>query len=317
VANPNFDNIITTTLQKYWNENGRAVDNIYKRTPTLDFLKRRARLDSQGGRSAVAQIEFANNSTFQTYSGYDTLVPAVDEILTAAEFPWKQAAIYIPMSGIEEAKNSGDRAILALLKAKTENAERTAAEQFDSMFFTSDGTGNSGKDWAGLPYLVGDQASAITTVGGINATTDAYWRSKVVTGADTALTLAGLSNLYNSISRGSDTPDFQVTTQALYEKYEGLLQPNQRFMDPKTAEAGFTNLIYRGSTVVWGDNVPAKHWYMLNSRHIKMAVLSGSWMRFRGFVTPYNVDAKYGLVLNYGAFVVNERRALGVIKNAI
>jgi hypothetical protein len=51
---------------------------------------------------------------------------------------------------------------------------------------------------------------------------------------------------------------------------------------------------------------------MLNSNHIKLAVLSGKWMNFRGFVTPYDRDAKYGLITNYGAFITNERRKLGV-----
>ena len=318
-GNANFDNIVTTTLQRYFNENGKAVDNIFKRVPVLDFFKRRAKLDAQGGRSAVMQLEYATNSTFQTYSGYDTLTPAVDEIVTAAEFAWKQAAIYVPMSGIEEAKNSGDRAILNLLKTKVENAERTAAEQFDLMAFTFDGTENGGKGWAGLEVLVGDHLSAITSVGGIDCAVagNEFWRSKVVRGADAALTLTGLSNVYNTVSYASDKCDFEITTQVLWEKYESLLQPLQRFTDPKTAEAGFTNLMHRGSTVVWGDQVPAKSWWFLNSRHVKLAVLSGKWMHFDGFVKPYNVDAKYGLILNYGAFVTNERRKLGVILNAI
>jgi hypothetical protein len=35
-------------------------------------------------------------------------------------------------------------------------------------------------------------------------------------------------------------------------------------------------------------------------------------MNFRGFITPYDKDAKYGLVTCYGALVTNERRKSGL-----
>ncbi len=319
MSNPNFDNIVATTLKAYFAPGGKAADNIFKRAALLDYLKSKCKLDEQGGSHAVFPVEYKANSTFQTYAGYDTLTPAVDEIVSAAEYAWKQAAIFIPMSGIEEARNSGDKAIIKLLKTKVENAERTAAESFESMFFTGVGTENSGKGWIGLGTLVGDHTDTVTTVGGINSATagNEYWRSKVVKGADAALTLATLSNTYNSVAWPTDKPDFEITTQVLWEKYEGLLLPNQRFMSEKMAAAGFDNLMHKGSTVVWSDLTPAKHWYFLNSNHLKLAVLSGKWMNFRGFVEPHNVDAKYGLILNYGTLATNERRKLGVIRNAI
>ncbi len=149
MANPNFDNIVATTLKKYFAPGGKAVDNIFRRSAALDWLKTSAKLDSQGGATAVAPIMNALNSTFQFYSGYDVLTPVHgEEIITAAEYQWKQAAIFVPMSGLEAAKNSGDKAIVNLLKAKTENAERTAAEQFETAFLTLDGSTAGGKAWA-------------------------------------------------------------------------------------------------------------------------------------------------------------------------
>jgi hypothetical protein len=312
MSNPNFDNIVATTLKKYFAPDGKAVDNIFKRTALLNWLKDSAKIDAQGGATAVAPLMYASNSSFQWYSDYDVLTPVHgEEIATAAEYNWKQAAIYIPMSGMEEAKNSGDRAIVNLLKAKTENAERTAAEQFETAFLQYSGTEGSGKAWAGLPTLVGDNTSTVTTVGGIDSTTQAYWRSSVnLTPA--ALTLAGLSNAYNTVSWPGDAVDFEITTQALWEKFEGLLQPQQRFMDPKTAESGFSNLIHRGGKVVWSDLMPSGKWYFLNSRHLKLAVLDGKWMNFRGFVEPFDRDAKYGLITCYGSLMTDERRKLAV-----
>lgn len=312
MANPNFDNILATTLKKYFTSNGKAVDNIFRRVAALNWLKESAKIDSQGGATAVMPLMNATNSTFQYYSGYDVLTPVHgEEIITAAEFPWKQAAIYVPMSGMEAAKNSGDKAIVQLLKSKIENAERTAAEAFETAFLTLDGTTAGGKAWGGATLLIGDNTSTITTVGGIDSSlaANAFWRSPV-TPASAAMTLPLMSNAYNSVSWPADMCDFEITTQTLWEKYESLLQPNQRFMDPKTAEAGFSNLIHRGAKVVWSDIMPTTQWLFLNSRHIKLAVLNGKWMDFRGFVEPYDRDAKYGLITNYGTFVTDERRKL-------
>lgn len=311
---PVSDQIVATTLKQYWAPDGKATDNIFKRTAFLSWLKDTAGIEMQGGERAVAPVMYAKNSTFVNYSGYDTLTPAVDELINEAQFSWKQSAIFIPMSGIEEAKNSGDRQIINLLKAKTENAEMTAAEQFETMFLTYYGEagsavpGDGAKAWGGLPQLVDNVATA---VGGIDPTTYTWWVPGTNRAA-TTMTLAKLSQDYNNVSYGADTCDFEITTQTNWERYEALLVPNMRYTDPKTAEAGFSNLIHRGAKVVWSDLMPANKWYYLNSRHLKLATLSGKWMDFRGFITPYDKDAKYGLITCYGALVTNERRKLGV-----
>jgi hypothetical protein len=310
-----FDNIVGTTLQRYFGS-GKATDNIFKRTAVLDFLQRRAKIESQGGREAVMPVTGAKNTTFQNYSGYDTLTPAVDEIIDTATYQWKQSAIYIPISGLEEAKNSGDKAVIKLLQAKTENAEMTAAETFEDQLFNATGTSqvagkawsttNGAKDWAGLATLVG----TTTTAGAIDGNAQSWWRSHVTT-ATSATMLADLANAYNTVSYGADKCDFEVTTQALYELYESKLQANQRFTDATTGKAGFDNLIHKGGVVVWSDYTPTGEWYFLNSRHIKLVVLDGKWMKFKGFVEPFDKDAKYGLIVNYGTFATDGRRYLG------
>lgn len=314
-----LDNIVATTLQRYFTS-GKATDNIFKRTAVLDFLQRRAKINAQGGREAVVPVMGVQNSTFQNYSGYDTLTPAVDEILDTAVYQWKQSAIYIPISGLEEAKNSGDKAVINLLKTKTENAEMTAAETFEDQLFNATGdTQVSGKtwsstgglkDWVGLNKIV--NSTAASSFAGIDGSlaANAWWRPTVESTSE-ALSLLRLANTYNSVSYGNDKCDFEVTTQALYEKYEGLLVDKQRFTDAKTGKAGFDNIIHKGGVVVWSDYTPTGEWYFLNSRHINLTVLDGKWMKFKGFVEPYDKDAKYGLIVCYGTFTTDGRRYLG------
>jgi hypothetical protein len=308
-----LNNIVASTLEKYFTS-GKATDNIFKRTAVLDFLNRRAKINTQGGRTAVIPIMGAANSTFVNYSGYDTFTPTADEILDTAIYNWKQSVIFVPMSGLEEAQNTGDKAVIKLVSQKTENAEMTAAETFEDMLFNATGTtqvagkswstASGAKDWAGLASIVGTGAHA-----GITAD---YWESFVnATGGPLALT--DLSHAYNTVSFGVDKCDFEVTTQELYERYEAILQANQRFTDANTAKAGFDNLLHKGGVVVWSDFCPDGEWYFLNSRHINLTTLSGNWMSWQGFIKPYNQDAEYGMVKSYGSFTTDGRRYLGKI----
>ena len=310
-----FDNIIGTTLERYFSS-GKATDNIFSRTAVMDWMKRKCKIDVQGGRNAGHPVMGARNTTFQNYSGYDTLTPAVDEIINTATYEWKQSAIYIPISGLEQAKNSGDKAVINLLKAKTENAERTAAEVFEEMFFLADGAGGgttptlytaSANEWAGLALWC-DTTS--TDTGGINGVTDDWWQASVDTTVG-AMTLEKLASKYYDVSYGSDKPDFEVTTQTLYENYESLLTPNQRFTNPDTAKAGFDNLMHKAGVLTWSDYCPSGDWYFLNSNHVKLSVLDGKWMKFNGFIQPYDKDAQYGLILNYGTFATDGLRYIG------
>ena len=70
-------------------------------------------------------MAYANNSTFQWYSGYQTLNIAPSQTFTAAEYPIRQSAIAVSISGLEELQNSGEEAIIDLLESRIENAEDT------------------------------------------------------------------------------------------------------------------------------------------------------------------------------------------------
>lgn len=47
------------------------------------------------------------------------------QVITAAEYPIRQAAVAVSISGLEQLQNSGPDAIIDLLEARIENAEET------------------------------------------------------------------------------------------------------------------------------------------------------------------------------------------------
>jgi len=304
-GNASFDALLSTTLANYRDQ---LTDNIFTARPLTYFLMDKGRIRMvDGGTKIVEPLIYGTNSTVASYSGYDTLSLTAQEGISAAEFEWKQYAASIAISGIEEAKNNGEQAIINLLEAKIMQAEESMKEGFNQMFF-ADGTGNSGKDWNGLANIV-DSAG---TVGGINRATagNEFWRS-YEEGTAGALSLADMSTAYNSVSVGNDHPDMVLTTQTLFEKYESLLQPQLRYTDAKTADAGFQNLLFKAAPVAYDVHCTAGTVFFLNSKYLTLVGHTGKWFAQTDFVRPENMDARYALIMCYGNLTVRNAAKQG------
>ena len=293
-GNTSFDSLLSTTLANYRDQ---MTDNIFTARPLTNYLMDKGRIRMlDGGTKIVEPLVYGLNGTVGSYSGYDTISLTAQEGMSAAEYDWKQYAASIAISGIEEAKNNGEAAIINLLEAKIMQAEESMREGFNQMFF-ADGTGNSGKDWNGLGNII----EASGTVGGINRATagNEFWQSYEENTAG-ALTLADMATAYNSVSVGNDHPDMVLTTQTLFEKYESLLQPQLRYTDAKTADAGFQNLLFKSAPVTYDVHCTAGVVYFLNSKYLTLVGHSGKWFEQTDFVRPENLDARYALIMCYG-----------------
>ena len=293
-ANANFDSLLSTTLANY---RSQLTDNVFTARPLTYFLMEKGRIRMlNGGTKIIEPLIYGTNSTVGSYSGYDSLSLTPQEGISAAEYEWKQYAASISISGIEEAKNNGEQEIINLLEAKIMQAEESMREGFNTMFF-ADGTGNSGKDWNGLGNIV----ESGNSVGGINSATagNEYWRSYEDNNV-AALTLAQMATAYNTVSVGNDHPDMILTTQTLFEKYEGLLIPQLRYTDTKTADAGFQNLLFKAAPIVYDVHCPAETMFVLNSKYLTLVGHSGKWFAQTSFVQPEDVDARYALIMCYG-----------------
>ena len=305
-GNANFDALLSTTLANY---RAQLTDNVFTARPLTYFLMDKGRIRMvDGGTKIVEPLIYGQNGTVASYSGYDTISLTAQDGMSAAEFDWKQYAASIAISGIEEAKNNGEAAIINLLEAKIMQAEESMREGFNQMFF-GDGTGNSGKNWNGLGNLV----ESGNTVGGINSANgqgNDFWRSYEENTAG-ALTLAQMATAYNSVSVGNDHPDMILTTQTLFEKYEALLQPQLRYTDTKTADAGFQNLLFKAAPVAYDVHCTAGVVYFLNSKYLTLVGHSGKWFQQTDFVRPENLDARYALIMCYGNLTVRNRAKQG------
>lgn len=275
MAEPNLSEIVTTTIE---NRSKVLADNISKSHAALDRLERKGKAKpADGGRKIVQELEFAENGTFGWYSGYDTLDISPQTVFSAAEYDWKQCAVAVSISGLEELMNSGDEAFIDLLDSRIGNAERTMKNRMGAAVY-NDGTDNAGKAIGGFQHLVADVANA-GTVGNINRANWSFWRNQSFSGvADFGAAVSKdniisyMNRVWLTLVRGNEKPDLIMTDNNFYRFYWEALQPQQRFQSSKMAEAGFESLKYQSADVVFdggiGGGCPADHMYFLNTDYI-------------------------------------------------
>ena len=249
MAFPNLTDIVATTIQ---NRSKNIADNVTKNNAVAAYLNKRGnRKPFSGGNTILQELSFAENANGGWYSGYDLLPVAAQDVISSAEFAIKQLACPIVMSGLEQLQNAGREQMIDLLEARITVAEATMAN-LQSQGIYSDGTTFGGKTLTGLDAAVPINP-AIGTYGGIDRAAWAFWRSKTTT-AGVALTAAtvqaAMNTMWASLVRGSDSPDLIVMDNNFWGIYMGSLQPQQRFMEPGTANLGFTTIKYMNADVV-------------------------------------------------------------------
>jgi len=255
MAFPNLSEVVTTTLR---NRTGELADNMSRNNAALLRLTRRGNLKTlSGGRTIVQELNYADNQTFQWYSGYQTLNIAPSQVFTAAEYPIRQAAVAVSISGLEELQNSGEEAIIDLLESRIMNAEDTFMNGLSQGIY---GDGTVSNSVGGLQLLVASSPTT-GTVGGIDRSQWTFWQNQAwssVTNGGTALTAASILSqmdaLWVQLVRGRDYPDLIIADNVTYRYYLQSLQAIQRVQGesaaPDMAEYGFQSLKYINSDVV-------------------------------------------------------------------
>lgn len=266
MPNPNVSEVATASMEA---RSGKVRDNVSNSNAVLFKLQEKAEDTVDGGTEIREELEYAENSTGQWYSGGETLSLGSSDVFTSASFAWKQYAIAVTMTGLEELQNSGEAAVFKLLAKRIVNAEHTMKNDIVGSLY-SDGTGSGGKELTGFGAAIPTDPTT-GTYGGIDRASFSFWRSQKHDPASTPTTstiLGEMNTLWISCVRGSDHPDLIMAGSTIYATFLGALQPNQRFTDPKMAQAGFTSVKFLNADVVLdgrGGNLTATNMLFLNT----------------------------------------------------
>ncbi|MEN9926284.1 MAG: hypothetical protein RL268_2410, partial [Pseudomonadota bacterium] len=254
MANQNWGEVMTTTLASRRKDIGDAIS---RNNILIAELRRKGRAKKKsGGYALTAPIMMGEeNGNFVWYSGRDPLLGADQDVLTSAEFDWKQYAVGVSMSGRDMLINSGPEQIIDRMAQRIEHAKITITNAMHRAAH-GDGTMYGGKEYGGLGLLISEVAGA--TVGGISsAPAIAPWwdNQRQITGADPdkATIYHHMLALYLKCSLDTQKPDLIVSDNDWYAAYAESLQAGQRFTNAAMAAAGFDNLMWGTKTPVVAD----------------------------------------------------------------
>ena len=325
MASPNatFTELVSTTFRKHSKE---IKDNVSKNNALLARLGVKGTRKEDGGLSIVEPLDYAANGTYQRYSGYDTLNIGASDVISAAEYQWRQIAINVVASGLELRTNSGDTKIINLVKARMKNAIRTFKNNFSSDVY-SDGT--LPNQIGGLQALVSDAGTG--TVGGIDSSVWTFWQSKLQSAAAPLQGGAGITPsattieslmlpLWLALTRGDDKPDLIVADNNYFTFFETSQVSIKRYTNDGgsagKAAAGFLALKYKSADVIFdgGSGIPVNHMYFLNTDYLDLVVHKDADMTIMDEMKPYNQDAAVIPILWMGNMVCSNRSLQGVVK---
>ena len=315
-----FSELVTTTFRNHKKD---IADNITKHNALFRKLSDGGKIQLEdGGLSIVQPLEYANNTTYQRYSGYDVLNIGAVDVLSAAEYPWRQVAVNLAVSGLEMRTNSGENRIINFVKSKVKNAQHSFANGLSADLY-SDGT--AANQINGLQAIVADSGTG--TVGGINSSTYAFWQNLVQSAATplqggTAITPSATTieslmlPLWIKLTRGMDMPDIIVMSDDYFTFFEQSQTSLKRYTADQNGQAGMISMKYKSADVFFDSSggIPAAHAYFLNTNYMNLTVHKDANITMLDDVESINQDAMVKTIIWQGNITLANRSLQGVLK---
>ena len=312
-----FTELVTTTFRKHRRE---IKDNLTNRNALLKYMNMRGNTRQEdGGLSIVTPLDYAANSTYQLYSDWDTLNIAQSDVISAAEYQWRQISLSVVASGRELRINSGDSRLINLVKARMKNAIRSFNNSFSSDLY-SDGT--AANQINGLQAIIADATTG--TVGGINSTTYAFWTNQTYDASVNSVTVSATTiengmmlPMWLLLDRGpDDQTNLIVMSNDYYTFFEGSQVSLKRYNDRMSADAGFVTLRYKNADVLFdgGSGIPTSRGYFINTEYLQLVVHRDADLEVMDELRPVNQDGQVIPILWMGNLVCSNRHQQGVIQ---
>lgn len=280
--------------------------NIYKATPTLNLLFGTAQRAAGGVSQITAPVQGSSfvNFAWTDYSG-GFPQPAIQPGMQNAEFNLKVGVVPISFMGMEALIQSSET-VIPLMKARMADAKTVAVQSISTALFSNNAA--SATTINGLPQAF-DDGTNVNSYGGISRSSNAFWKSTLITAAGPILTRTAMLPYLVRLTAlaGGEAPDFVIMSPSdwaqLMTDFLGLesfrTSPGSRYGKDDPINAGFRGLML-GDTPFFMDPFLAKGtMFMMNTRYFAAYVSEDAPFAFSGFYSsiPNLQIANVGVVI--------------------
>jgi hypothetical protein len=282
------------------------VDNVYNNTVILKLCNEAGtKRVIDGGMSIVESIIRDRQDAGGFYLGADVLNNTQPNTTDLVEYKWQNAYEPILITRDEERQNSGEaHKILALASTKTLLSERAIQQRMEQALSTPTAGANNLND---LETLVNTG-----TLGSKSGASETFWQGTVTTsGQFAAQGLTDMITAYYAVSSSAmvDNPTVFLTSKSVFQKFMQTRLPLERISNgDMTANAGFKNLTFMGSPLVYGNYISNGLMFGLNMNYIHWNVDSATDFITTPFISPTNQTVKVAYILVRGNLTTNNRR---------
>jgi len=298
-----YSDITATTLKHY---EKKLYDNIFKAYPVLEKLLSSGQVkEFDSGEKIFIPIEYGTNDTVAFIAKNGTMSTNPQALFTAAEDEWRILAGTVLFNDLDNVLNRGEAQIVDLMKSKIKNLDKTMRKTLAESLHTA----QTGEAINGLPDIVAGSG----TLHGIAPADFAGWIAGYSDNTSEPLAVIDMNTAYYTTSDGADHVDLIDSSQTLYEKYESLVQPQLRFSDSRTADAGFENLKFHNAVLVLDKECASDRMYFLTTDYLYLAVVKDR--KFHAFpaVQAANQINDVVKVVCYCNLMTSNRRRQGML----
>lgn len=325
------------------------VDQINVERPLIKKFMASKQEWAGGLQNVVEQLRTSNSSNFQSYFGDQQVSYNRKRTLDQAKFTWGSFHDGFGLNEDELTQNgitmTDDKQsvpsdaekvqLTNLIKENTETLRLGFQENFDIMIHR-DGT-QSATDIAGLDLLISTDPTTNTVVGGINQSTNTFWRNNVSLDIDLADLIDEMEIQWRECTRfGGTQPDFILVGDEFLDAYRRAAGQtiNREIHDGGNTKGGVsldgsvTKLYFKGVELVWDPvfnildslDAPVVSWakrcYFINTRFMKLRPIKGHWMVSRKPPRVYDRYVHYWALTAKAAMTISKRNAQAVLSIA-
>lgn len=295
------DSVLATSLADY---SKTMTDNIYNKNVVLNLMNRNKVL-IDGGVSRVYPLIQGDQDAGGFYLGSSTLNTAQSDQEGQVEYRWQNVYEPIQITRDEERQNSGDEhKIVDLVGTKIQRSELSIANRVEEALSTP--VGEAGN-------IVDLETLANTgTLGTVEGATDTFWQATVTaSGSFAAQGLSDMGTAYYAVASSAnvDNVTVMVTNKTIFQSFEDTRAPLERISNGDlTANAGFKNLTFKGTPVIYGNQIGTGLLFGLNENYIDYVVDTMTDFAMTPFLNPVNQMIKVAFILLRTTGVVTDNR---------
>ena len=294
-----------------------VADNIFDANPILKVMQARGKfVEYNGGTDIMQPLEYGENETVDWIGRGSKISIETGEIITMAKYQWKYLAGSIVRIFTDEDMNSGEPQIFNYTEKNIANLEKSMRKKINAALM-KDGSQHA-LAMSGINKYVVASPSASTTVGGINPSTEPWWRNQAAdsSGDHTVYLIDDMRSMYDDCSDdgGEEAPQIIQTTKEIKNWYEDEALDSHYYTESnEMADLGIKGCAFKGAPILWSKSCQDDYMYFLNLDYLEIAYTPSKYFEMTDWKTAQDNLERVAQIVAKLQMICSNREKQGLI----